>query len=623
MEKWEQKVWIGGMSESPYGLEPAKRIQRERLGNYTVLFNGPWTPEQVREVGEFCRRKGMRFVMDEMMDRLDGTVTSRYRPMKEKVLEALSPYRDVLDGSLLLCEYGGLMFYWPQSTVDQSPMLAGEVRDFREAERHAVERMRKTIAYAQEEGVPGPFICIEAGGMTAPALFRAGIGRVDLEVTYNSELERNYSALKGACLAFGKEKFGVDMAMVWYGGNQHDFLWERRWRTSLFHAFLRGANPIYAEHGVMDYRALGKEYGADHPQVQRFCAVLRQAAEYAAGHPRPKGLPKAVIGVVQGRLDGFVGMGQTHLWGQREKDEYRIGNAERSWELFERFYRRRSWENRERFGEVDYSGNPPLGQVDVLPYDAPVELLSNYRALLFLGRNSMDDGLYQRLVDYVRQGGQLLMTAAHMDSAVSPQGAFKPYLDGDWSELFGVRMRNGEASKPVYGVKFREEPACGWRFPLWSPNCDPKFTDGGFPAACLERVDGSVLAVASDRFADGSWSEEMQGVLYCKEQGTGCAILLNSLEYPGAEGVKGLYGFLMDACCEANQVYPKVECSDRVRFACYAAPNGQSLWFLNTEEKLSQSVRVWFSRTDQTDFVLEAGEIREVRDFAPTVSGET
>ena len=42
-------------------------------------------------------------------------------------------------------------------------------------------------------------------------------------------------------------------------------------------------------------------------------------------------------------------------WTLDEKDEYSIGNAERSWELFERFYRRRSWENRERFGEVDYS----------------------------------------------------------------------------------------------------------------------------------------------------------------------------------------------------------------------------------------------------------------------------
>ncbi len=93
-------------------------------------------------------------------------------------------------------------------------------------------------------------------------------------------------------------------------------------------------------------------------------------------------------------------------------------------------------------------------------------------------------------------------------------------------------------------------------------------------------------------------------------------ILLNSLEYPGAEGVKGLYGFLMDACCEANQVY-QGGVFGPCAFCLLCRPNGQSLWVLNTEEQLSQSVRCGFPRTDQTDFVLEAGEIQEVRDFAP------
>ena len=37
---------------------------------------------------------------------------------------------------------------------------------------------------------------------------------------------------------------------------------------SLFHAFLRGADPVYAEHGVMDYKALGKHYGTEHPQIK-------------------------------------------------------------------------------------------------------------------------------------------------------------------------------------------------------------------------------------------------------------------------------------------------------------------------------------------------------------------
>ncbi len=245
---------------------------------------------------------------------------------------------------------------------------------------------------------------------------------------------------------------------------------------------LRGANPIYAEHGVMDYRALGKEYGADHPPG---AALLRRAPSGCGICRRSspaQGASQSGYRRGTGRLDGFVGMGQTHLWGQREKDEYRIGNAERSWELFERFYRRRSWENRERFGKWT-TGNPPLGQVDVLPYDAPVELLSNYRALSFLGGETAWMTAFTRGWWTMCGRGQLLMTAAHMDSAVSPQGAFKPYLDGDWASCSGVRMRNGEASKPVYGVKFREEPACGWRFPSGLPTATPNLQMEAF--GCL------------------------------------------------------------------------------------------------------------------------------------------
>lgn len=608
-------VRVGGMSESFYGMRTVEMIKKEQLGNYTVLFVGPWSPEKLRKIGEFCRKEKMHFVMDEMIQRLNGDFTERYELIKDSVLDAVSEYEDVLDGSLIMCEYGGLMFYWPLSTVDGSKMTEGKVHDFREGEEKVVQKLKSVLEYAFSNGIKSPFICIEACGVVSSFLYRAGIDRVDLEVTYTSELEKGYSAVKGASLAFGKKHFGVDMAMVWYGGNQHDYLWEKRWRTSLLHAFIRGADPIYAEHGIMDYHALGKNYEENHPDVKRFRAVLGEIAEFANSHPRPAGFPEAVIGVIQGRGDGFVGWGQTHLFGEREDEKFRIGKAERSWDLFERFYQRSSWENRERYGSVDCSGNPPLGQVDIVPYDAPDEILEKYKALLFLGHNSMDDALYQKLVRYVESGGQLLMTAAHMDTSLMPQEDFKPYRDGDWRELFGVQIKSRTVGRPVYGIKFKAEPSCGWRFPLWSPDCDPKFTDGGFSTIDLYSTDATVLAVASDCFVDGTWKDTMAGVVYCRQRGKGCAILVNSLEYPGAPEMQNLYGFLMDACCAANQIFPKVECSERVRFASYMTLKGRLLWFLNTEERLSQMVNIYFSETESNSFVLQAGEIREVRLF--------
>ena len=409
------RVRVGGMSESPYAARTAETIVREGLGDYTVLFVGPWTAPKIAAVGAFCREHGMTFTMDEMFSRRNGGFRSSYAPIKDDVLAELRKWPDVLDGSLLLCEFGGLMFNWPESTVTGGKKKPPSAETLAEADANTVRCMKDSIDEASAAGLPRPYVCIEPTGGAAAFAYRAGIDRLDLEVVYGDDLERRYAGVVGAPRAFGKTSFGVDMAMVWYGGNQHDGLWGSRCRTSLFHAFLRGANPIYAEHGLMNYQALGKDYDENHPQVRRFRAVVGEIAAWARSHPRPEGLPLSAVAAVQGRFDGYVGGWQTHLYGQRLDDRWLVGDADRGWEIFDSLYRRRTWENREKFGDADYSGNPPLGAADILPYDAPQEAFNKYKALFFLGRNAMDDALYEKLLAYVRQGGVLLLAASHRD----------------------------------------------------------------------------------------------------------------------------------------------------------------------------------------------------------------
>lgn len=93
-----------------------------------------------------------------------------------------------------------------------------------------------------------------------------------------------------------------------------DELWFRRYRTSWYHAYLRGANPICAEHGVMDYNAFDKKLYKDDPMVVRFRKELGDFASWVAKNPRPEGLPCAAVAFMQGRLDGYVGSWQTHVW---------------------------------------------------------------------------------------------------------------------------------------------------------------------------------------------------------------------------------------------------------------------------------------------------------------------
>ena len=603
-------VHVGGMSESPYGTRTAETIVREGLGDYTVLFVGPWTGAKVRAVGDYCRAHRMKFVMDEVVSRRQRTIRGTYGKLAADSLAAAREYADVLDGSLLLCEFGGLMFNWPESTVAQAATKPPPAKTFAEAESNTVDCMRRTIAFAETNGVPRPYVCIEPTGGAMPFALRAGIDRVDLEVIYGEDLERRYAGTLGAVRAYGQRTFGVDMAMVWYGGNQHDTLWEARWRNSLFHAFIRGANPIYTEHGLMNYQALGKDYDERHPDVVRFRKAVGELARWAKAHPRPDGQPRAALAAVQGRFDGFVGGWQTHLWGQRLDEAWRITDEDRAWELFDGLYRRRQWECRDKWGNADYSGNPPLGTADILPYDASDAAFANYRTLVFLGRNSMDDVLYGKLVRFVRNGGTLLLSACHLGTANEPGATFVPYNGGDWSELTGLKAEPGRETRMPYGLKFKANPPCGCNFPLWSANCDPKFTDGGFRMPVVENVGAEVLAVASDRFVDETFKAEMQPVLYSHKIGKGMVVFLPSLDSPGAPGVRPLYSFLLASAAEGTDAWPKVECSDRVRWSVYG---DEKLYLLNTEEARAEEAVVWISKNSpELRIRLAAGEIREI-----------
>ena len=608
-----QYVQVGGMSESVYGIETLKTMQKEGLGNYTVLFVGPWDNEKIKELAKFCQENNCKFVMDEMINRLTGELTDTYRKLDRTELEnIIENYRDCFDGSLIMCEYGGMMLYWPKDYVKGSCVPLSLTDDFAEAETEMVERLKKIIEYAKQEKMASPMICIEASGGVAKHLYKSGIDRVDLEVTYNPNNEFFYSAVKGATGAFNKDRFGVDMAMVWYGGNQHDELWFKRWKTSLLHAFIRGADPIYTEHGLMDYKALGKDFNSNHPKVKKFRDAVGELAKLAKNHPRPKGFPKAKIAVIHGNLDSFAALGQTHVWGQRHNDDMKNGSAEDSWELFNSFYQRLPWEFRYKCGDSDYSGNPPFGQLDVIPSESSLENMQQYDCLIFLGWNTMTSELYQKLTGFVKNGGHLLATAAHLNCATSRKQNFPAINNGDIRELFGVTIDTESTNELSLGIKFKQNPSRGnYQFPLWSPNCDPKYCDGSFPMTKLEIHSAEVLAVGSEKFVDKDWNDN-EIVLTANQCGKGMAFLVNSLEYPGYPGLKNFYRDLLQFFNVAWQSDLKVECSDRVRYAVYEENDFNIVYLLNTEENISQEVLVSFGSNKQISVDLQAGKLKAV-----------
>lgn len=603
-------VETGSVIVSGNGPAEAELVAREKIGKSLVTFIGPWTGEKIRKIGEICRKNGLTFTMDEMFDRWTGDWKSAYVTDRTDVLNALKEYSDVCAGTQHFSETGGLLFYWhPADAVSPRQKDAGN--SLAQAFKATDRQVRAELEKAKQSGLPRPYFSIECSFGFAPYLLRAGYDRVDLEVIYSDELERAYAGVKTATEAFGRPRFGADMAIEWYGGMWTDGLWKARWRNSLYHAYLRGADPIYLEHGISSFGNHGRQLGTDHPLMREFRKTLSDFTAWTKENPRADGFPCAAVAAIHGRLDGYVGVFQAHDFGQRGNDRFKVGDADRGWRLFDGLYRRRGWQERDNCGDADYSGNPPLGVAGILPFDASSVEYGKYRFLFFLGRNVMGDALYGKLVRYVKDGGTLLLAANHLTTQDVPDGAFVPYNGGDWSELVGVRVRSDAQTRSRHGMKFTANPGPGWQFQPLTNMWDPDFIEGGVLMPDLEVVSAKAFARTSERFKDGN-PDAQRGLCYVNELGKGRVIFLASIEPPGAFGVRKLYAFLLSKAMEAvgRDVWPKVECSDTVRWSVY--PDG-TVYLLNVEAHLEQSaIYTAHAGAQPVTVRLAPGELRTI-----------
>ena len=590
-----KKVKVGGMSESSYGLKTLEKICEEQLGDYTVLFLGPWNMEKLKEIIPFCRENNIRFAMDETFSRLRCVFRKPFDSYDKKEFQTvLKSAENFYDGTLFMCEYGGMMLYWPENYVESCPDIIPPTHCAQEAKDHIISLMQKLLKESTDKLLLPPMICIEAAGGVSKYLYEAGIDRVDLEITYDKFTEFYYSAVKGASLAYGKKQFGVDMAMVCYGGNNHDELWFKRWKISLYHAFLRGADPIYAEHGLMNYSTKGKHLETDAPEVKRFRTELAGFAKFAKNNLRPDAFPLAKIAFVYGNLDSMA-MGQSYVWGQRgEKDGIPSGTPEHSWEIFNSIYQKRSWEFRYRFGEKDLSGNPPLGQADVIPIEATIDKLQKYDCLIFLGWNTMTDEQYERLKLYVENGGDIICTLGHLDTRTNRDNPVSLINGGDVSDLFGVKV-NLSGKKCRFGIKFKENPAgTNYQFPLLGAKCDPQYGDSPFPIADVELTSAEITAAASEKHGDEWDNMDKMPVLTTNKLGKGRAFLLHTPEYPGHSGIRRLYTDLINFFVAAHQDSNlQVVSSDTIKYAVYEENGERTLYLLNTDYDLTHEAIIY------------------------------
>ena len=585
------------------GISHLERFAAYGLGNY-VNLKIHWhrdtqvTRPTIEKAVKFCVENKIYFSFSEFLD--------RYTYIPWKILDTLTR-QDWIElqelggkyclGNHSICERGGAV-YWPLGYKHDS-LLLERAENVKAASEIYMAGIRKALETEHRFGRKN-LECIDSSFLHKYH-FQAGMDGAAIEM-FPGNCDRMYPAVRGASRAYGRETFGADVAMVWYGGVEKDELWFKRWQMSLYYAYLAGTDWIISETGEFGMAsAFGQKHDIDGPVCTRFRKIMQNFYRYAQSNPRPSGGPLVKIGIVHGRYDGTGGLWNKEVWGQYQDEKWLESEIEKSWDLIHILQKKNDWFDACRTGEKDYSGNPPLGQFDIVPAEADVEVMQKYSCLVFAGWNTMDEELYQKLIAYVKNGGHLFMTTGHLNRSLDRAGDIELFNNGNFEELLGIKITGPGEKLRHAGIKITQQSRVpGYHYPDWTENADPKWMDTVIPSCNVTLCGAQVIANAAQVFsayqlANGNVAQDDIPVMTEYSLGKGFASCVTLWGYPGSTGIRDFFTDILKCINSGEMTHPvKVCTSDKMRYAVYEDEENYVLFFLNTDFDLSLAAKVFY-----------------------------
>ena len=259
----------------------------------------------------------------------------------------------------------------------------------------------------------------------------------------------NSSLLFGAARGTGKD-FGAHLAPDWYCGFPHDSQAIDRVSLLLDLIYAYGGKHIYFESTAFKTNAFSRNDWED-----EFCRLARQKLrdfyQFTCKDAR-KGSPDIDMAFVFGNLESMFwrpddripeladsGNWDDVVWGKWPDTQYR-----RLWKAADAWLPPLDFE---AFGKNEsltkmFCGSP-YGQVDLV---SPYLDLNSYKAIAFLGWNTMDEKIYRNLISYVNAGGTLFICGCHFDTRIDFKGNPRFIRDGKLHSLIGADIA-GAGSK--------------------------------------------------------------------------------------------------------------------------------------------------------------------------------
>lgn len=260
-------------------------------------------------------------------------------------------------------------------------------------------------------------------------LYQAGYNWLGAEQMYGPE-EIILSALRGASRAYSKPSYGTLHAMQWGSGPFTDPKHSLRLYMSLAVAYMHGSSHMNTEEALWLDEYANDRYS---PSGKEHLYAQHRVLDFIQTHTR-RGELKSNIAVIQGRNDAWKSFGRGSLWSQKG-DKWAFNKATESFDLLNVFYPDNIVD---ACGPEGWFTSTPYGTIDLLPVEAPQDVMNQYKAMVFLGWNSFDESDFLRLRNYVFNGGTLILTAAHLNAERQPDRPVKfPADDAVIREMLG------------------------------------------------------------------------------------------------------------------------------------------------------------------------------------------
>ncbi len=524
---------------------------------------------------------------------------------------------------------------------------AGALKDLREIKQCLInDFLQPVVAKLKNMGYPRVFStsCYACANLE----FEAGF---DAPFVESLCCDYNVSEMRGACRKWGRPAWGCYFNHDWYTKNipyaadqKFDLL-----RAALHAAWMNGAAAVFLESGNFwtegGYYTQGSSGNVDyeHPICRRYRKVMADFYDFARHTPRGPAGPIVPICFALGHLDGHRGqrsvMGwhdqychhRPAIWGQlalaKHDFNYLYNDPEAGWDIFYKTVFPMRGDSLAPFHNHRLCG-APFGAADVMCIDehAPAEALSYYKLIVYTGWNTMEPAIYEKLVEYVRSGGALLMALPHLSTRADRQfwnySASDLVHGGDLRDLFDVQI-TGQGRFILNLQDLGRWPHD--LFPFYDYDAEqasqasrrllPDLRAEALTAEMRVGPEAEPLFLADVRGQYQRPSGKGEPVFLRRRLGRGCAYLVAAWDYPGAPGLQPLYRHILQNLLFEHrnpQAYltdpdlprPGEHC-DYVFFTVYR----DRLCLLNTDCVRNRAVDVWLDGK-QTRIDLQPGEFR-------------